>query len=204
MNLPSNVARYDSVPLPMFDLLEARYIRPDASRTLRAWAKAEEVERRLDAFEWLCHVARRPMGIESFVLDFSTAFLMSLESALQVLGEEKATQFKLEDWLKSQPANDMTLRGLRTLRHLEAHVRAGQLIQRPTGGHSRFAGVEGGSTVGWRWAPIGLTDFRALRTPRIEKAELAQWNQILETRLIMDLMRDGVTQVLAIFTAAES
>jgi hypothetical protein len=202
MHLPSSVGRYDEVPLPEFDNLEPRYIRPDASRIVKAWIKAAEVERRLDHFEWLAHVARRQNGIQTFVLDLASAYLLSFESALQVLQTEKFPS-GFEKWLASLAANGLTLRGLRTLRHLEAHIRVGSLTQRRVGGHSRFTGGEGGSDIGWQWAPISLTEFRALRTPRILETELPDWNRQLEDYLIMDLMRLGIQNLVAVFSEAE-
>lgn len=202
MQLPSHVPRYDEVPLPMFDELERRFILPDASRRLGAWAKAGEVERRVDHFEWLIHVARREAGVRTFVLDLATAYLQSLEGALQVLQAERfPTGF--EAWLRTLAANDLVLRGLRTMRHLEAHIRAGTLTQRQVGGHSRFTGGEGGANIGWRWAPVSITEFRSLRRPRIAEAELPAWNERLEEDLVMDLMRLGVLRLRTIFEEAE-
>lgn len=202
MQLPSNVGRYDEVPLPEFDNLEPRYILPDRSRRLAAWSKAVEVERRLDQFEWLAHIARRPNGIQTFVLDLATAYLLSLESALQVLRAEKFPN-GFENWLTALSANDLTFRGLRTLRHLEAHIRAGVLTQRNVGGHSRFTGGEGGSNIGWRWAPISVAEFRALRSPKITETELPAWNSQLDDYLVMDLMRTGVERLFTVFREAE-
>jgi hypothetical protein len=203
MQLPSNVGRYDEVPLPEFDGLEPRYIKSDPSRTLRAWPKVVEVERRLDAFEWLAHVARRPQGIASFVLDLSTAYLLSFESAIQVLAEEKQFRGGVDRWFAAQPGNDLLFRGLRTLRHLEAHIRPGSLAQRRMGGHSRFTGGEGGSNIGWQWSAVAVTDFRLLRRPKIAEVELPDLNRLLEERLIMDLMRDGLERLANIFVEAE-
>jgi hypothetical protein len=203
MQLPSNVGRYDEVPLPDFDRLEPRYIISDPSRRLRAWSKASEVERRLDHFEWLSHVARRPSGVQTFVADLATAFLLSFESALQVLQQERFPR-RLETWLKTVPANDLTVRGLRTMRHLEAHIRSGHLTQRHVGGHSRFIAGEGGTTIGWRWGVVAPEEFRALTTPRISAAELVDWNKQLDEYLIMDLMRTGVERLRDVFAAAEN
>jgi len=202
MHLPSNVGRYDEVPLPEFDHLEPRYIRPDASRRLAAWTKAAEVERRLDHFEWLAHVARRPTGIRTFVSDLVSAYLLSFESALQVLQAEKFPN-GIEKWLSSLTSKDLLFRGLRTLRHLEAHIRPGELTQRLVGGNSRFTGGEGGANIGWRWAPVVLTEFRALKTPKISESEIPDWNRQLDEHLIMDLMRGGVERLLVVFEQAE-
>jgi hypothetical protein len=203
MHLPSNVGRYDDVPLPEFDCLEPRYIKPDSSRRLRAWPKAIEVERRLDAFEWLSHVARRPQGITSFVLDLSTAYLLSFESAIQILAKEKQFRGGVDKWLAALPQNDLIFRGLRTLRHLEAHIRPAGLGQRRVGGHSRFTGGEGGSNIGWQWSAVPLADFRALKHAKIVEAELPDLNRLLEERLIMDLMRDGLERLASVFAEAE-
>lgn len=202
MHIPGNIGRYDEVPLPAFDYLEARYIQADSSRRLTAWRKAAEVERRLDHFEWLAHVARRPAGIQSFVSDLASAYLLSFEAAVQVLAAEKFPN-GIEKWLGTLATNDLTFRGLRTLRHLEAHVRPSELSQRSVGGHSRFTAGEGGSNIGWQWAPIGDADFQALRTPRISAAEVPVFNQQLEKDLAMDLMRDGVERIRDICGRAE-
>jgi hypothetical protein len=206
MQLPGNVDRYNEVPLPAFDYLEPRYILPDSNRRLKAWSKAMEAERRLDHFEWLSHVARMPGGIQTFVLDFATAYLLSLESALQILKHErfqKGTSPSFDTWIETLPANDLVFRGLRTMRHLEAHIRQGGLTQRTVGGHSRFISGEGGTTIGWQWAEVSLAEFRALDRPKIREAELPAWNNQLDEYLIMDLMRLGIERLRDVFATAE-
>lgn len=204
MHLPSNVGVYNSVPLPAFDFLERRYIRPDHHCTLAAWSKARETERRLDAFEWLAHVAREPRGIESFVCDLSTAYLLSFESALQLLKDERfPKKGEFDKWLRPRPENDILFRGLRTLRQLEAHIRAGAMTQRQVGGHSRFTGSEGGSNIGWRWAPVTVAEFNALDIKRLDSTELVTWNLALEDQLAMELMRGGLERLVRLFDEAE-
>lgn len=202
MNLPSNVPTYDSVPLVAFDHLDRRYIRHRQNRTLRAWPKAEETERRIDHFEWLAHVARTANGVQTFVLDLSTGFLLSFESTLQVLQDEKFPK-GFDDWLGNQGSNDLIFRGLRTMRQLEAHIRAGTLTQRREGGHSRFTGSEGGSNIGWRWSQVTDQEYRSLKHKRLSQTELGDWNILLDERLIMDLMREGVTRLIALLDEAE-
>ena len=48
-----------------------------------------------------------------------------------------------------------------------------------------------------------MTEFRALRTPRISETELPDWNGQLEEHLVMDLMRLGIQNLVAVFTEAE-
>lgn len=204
MNLPSSVGVYNSVPLPAFDFLERRYVRPGHHCTLAAWSKVRETERRLDVFEWLIHVAREPKGIESFVCDLSTAYLLSFESALQLLKDERyPKKGQFDKWLRGRAENDVLFRGLRTLRQLEAHIRAGVLTQRRVGGHSRFTGSEGGSNIGWRWAQITPAEFASLDIKRLDATELATWNLMLEEQLAMDLMRAGLDRLVRLFDDAE-
>lgn len=204
MNLPSNVPRYNSVPLVAFDFLERRYLLPDSTR--RGWPKVAEVERRLDAFEWLVHVARDPQGIGSFVRDFAMAFLLSFESALQVLQadlfDDKSPVF--EQWLRAQNDYDLVFRGLRTLRNIDAHIAPGSMSNQGEGGHSRFVGGEGGSTLGWRWAQIQEQDFLRLKGKKITIEDLPAFNRILADRLAMEIMRDALQRLIRIHHAAET
>jgi hypothetical protein len=113
----------------------------------------------------------------------ASAFLMSYESALQVLNDEFAVQF--EKWLSSLSPDpyDFICRGLRTMRHLEAHVRAGHIEASHLRAHSRFAsGTDGGETIAWQWAPVSIEEFSRLDRPRITEAELPEWNRVLEKR----------------------
>lgn len=88
MHLPSNVALLDSVPLIAFDELEPLLVHPPERTRVRAWAKASEVGRRMDQFDWLVHVARPVRGCATFIGDLASAFLLSYESTFQVLKEQ--------------------------------------------------------------------------------------------------------------------
>ncbi|MBW7933428.1 MAG: hypothetical protein H3C62_07410 [Gemmatimonadaceae bacterium] len=164
----------------------------------------DEVERRLDHFDWLVHVYRQPTGCTTLVADLATAFLLSLESALQVLNTE-AFHGGFDRWILDQPQNDLTLRGLRSMRHLEAHVRNGGLtlpVQRF--GSSRFAGgTDPGQTLAWHWTAIEAPDFHLLSRPRIGIDELVSWNALLEGEPITSLMQAGLKQLVQLFQTAE-
>jgi hypothetical protein len=77
------------------------------------------------------------------------------------------------------------------------------MTQSRLGGQSRFAGSEGGSTIGWRWAPVSGVELASLRTPKIDFAELPSWNELLEQHLAMDLMRDGLRRLVVVVDEAE-
>lgn len=118
-------AVYDSVPLPQFDVLARQLVhRPATTSVTKAWGKLDQLERRLDAFDWACMVVRDPRRCDTFVSDLAFAFILGFESTWQVLSREAG---KREAWLDDQAAYDMPCRGLRTLRNLEAHIQAGQI-----------------------------------------------------------------------------
>jgi len=213
MPLPSHVAQLDSVPLIAFDELEPLLVHPPAGTALRAWMKASEVGRRMDHFDWLVHVARPVRGCSTFVGDLASAFLMSYESTLQVLKEQwKASRSgapslpKSDTWLASLPEYDLTCRGLRTLRHVQAHVGVVPVVVphgRPH--HSRFAaGTDPGLVPAWGWSPIAVTDFAALtQPPPLSQLELPQWNTRLAETPVTQLMREGIERLVRILHAAE-
>ena len=86
--------------------------------------------------------------------------------------------------------HDLTLRGLRTLRHLEAHVRWGALSAGdPRGGESMFGG---GGTVAWFFPSVTPVELGQLKSARITPAELATWNSLAEQTLATRLMSNGI------------
>lgn len=202
MPLPSSIARYNTVELLDIDQLDYVIVRRPSNATLRAWAKAEETERRWTMFDWATWaIPERDRNIR-LLRDFASAFLMSFEATLQVLKHECSIA-RLDDWLGKQAAYDLTCRGLRTLRHLEAHIRPGHVAasQNMTA-ISRFANTSAGGQIAWTWAGIELADLKALDYPRIEEAELAQWNAFSERHLALDLMRHGVESLVAFLSIA--
>lgn len=209
MHLPSNVATYESVPLVAFDELEPIYLPMPAGATLKAWAKGHEVGRRLDHFDWLTHVVRTERGCATFISDLATAYLLSFEAAFQVLRHEcRANSLKAHDfdsWLAGQPDNDLLCRGLRTMRHVEAHIGpAGIAVPFGRQIHSRFAsGTDAGNTPAWHWQPLTSADYASLARPRIAPEELSVWNARLVAEPCQTLMRDGVIRLGALLISTE-
>jgi hypothetical protein len=196
VSLPSNVPRYDSVDLIDLDNVEYLIVERPPGPTLRAWDKLEETERRWTMFEWATFVITQPNRCQRLIDDFAGAYLLSLEVTLQVLQDERNFTPNLDSWLKRQPAYDLTCRGLRTLRHLEAHVRAARLqSQRDSRSYSRFAGAGGsGGTTAWEWPPLTPGDLQALNSPKLSGQELPAWNSQAASLLVPGLMRHGLTQ----------
>lgn len=202
MHLPSSIPRYGSVELLDLDEVPYEIARKPANATLRAWPKAEETERRWTMFDWATWAIPEHNRNSRLLRDFASAYLMSFEATLQVLSHELSLK-SFDDWLKQQSAYDLTCRGLRTLRHLEAHIRLGHVaVNRNMAAISRFASTSLGGQVAWTWVPIALRDLRELKYPKIEESELDQWNTLCTSTLALDLMRRGIAALAAFLTAA--
>lgn len=204
VHFPPSIPRFDSVPLVAFDYIEPQLAVRESSWKLTSWVKVEEVERRLTQFQWLIHVVRQPAGCTSFIGDMASAYLLSVESALQHLREE-ADPRGSDAWLVQQPAYDMSLRTLRTLRQLEAHVESrGIAAQHTRTVTTRFAsGTDSGQTIAWFWPPIQLGAFTRLKHPKISVAELDRANTLLDSEPICALMQSCTRQLVMLFRAAE-
>jgi hypothetical protein len=201
--LPSHIPRYDSVDLLDLDQLPYEIaVRPAAATLQRAWAKLEEVERRWTMFDWATFVVPHTNRNTSLLRDFAGAYLLSFESTLQVLLIERRFS-NFDGWLQSQSAYDLACRGLRTLRHQEAHIRVGDLsLRRDASVASRFAHTTTGGTVPWRWSSLEVKDLAALDNPKITPPELPQWNQLCEDKLTLGLMRHGIQSLRTLLVAA--
>ena len=205
--LPSNVAHFQGLTdIPDFDLLEPRFVFPPSKPRLRAWKRLQEVERRIDHFEWLLHIARKPYPLPRTVGDFATSYLLSFESCVQLLKKEFMGGF--DQWLATQTSYDLVCRGIQTLRNLEAHIRVGGLSNAYfEHGNSRFAaGGDSGQTVAWHFSPISGEEYEELlpRGRKLLASELPDWNQLTEAHLVEELMRRGVTSLANIVKQAEN
>jgi hypothetical protein len=207
MALASHIPRYNAVELIDFDALEPEIVRRPPGARLRAWAKLEEAERRVDAFDWVTHVVREPRRLTRFIGDFVSAYLLTFEATLQI-AQEQAVPERFQGWLDCQPDYDVLCRGLRTLRNLEAHIRAGALTAaRQRSAHSRFAGgTDPAQTVAWLLPPISVADLQSLKKSgrKISESELGTWNALVESEVASELMREGVRRLLTIVSQAES
>lgn len=202
MPLPSYIPRCDTVELIDLDNLEYMVARRPANATLRAWSKLEETERRWTMFDWGCFVLLRPNRCTRLLADFASAYLLSFEATLQILKDEKFPTGSFEIWLNSQPAYGMECRGLRTLRQLEAHIRAGAISPSRVTAYSRFAGTSSGGSAAWYWPPITQAELASLRDPKLAPQDLSDWNKLSEEILVLGLMREGVVALTKLLNSA--
>ncbi len=203
MSLPSSIPGYDTVEFPDFDQLDST-IPPPAEVRLRAWAKFAETERRMTIFDWATWALTKALLLR-FMNDLASAYLLSFEATLELLKDKRGdSREKFETWLVTNPAYDLECRGIRTLRHLEAHVRP-RTISRLPGvlEDSRFAGPRPGGRVAWCWDPISFADFDALRAPALGIDQLDAWNSRCASLHVRGLMLHGLEHLRDILAAAE-
>lgn len=205
--LPGNVPVDGSLRLIVIDHLDHYLQRRPPQASLEAWSKWEECERRYIYFEWFTHgIGKKRDGFRSLINDAATAFLMSFEATLQVLGEERfqGRGADLDRWLSQQREYDVRCRGLRAMRNTVAHLRAEELaVQHGNRTFSIFGATDPGETTPWVLPP--LEKAKLPRSPKLDVAagELATWNQLVAQTPLADLMRHGLSRLRAILIAAE-
>jgi hypothetical protein len=193
------------VPLIDFDGWTPQLVtRPPAAKLGMVWEAVEATERRLWMFDVLTiSIANSGYG-KLLIQDMASAYLLSLEAALQILKNEfETTKTGFDNWLLGIPENDYIFKGLRDLRAVAAHVRSVGLWKGYNDGSSPLGSIViGGQIVSWRWPDFS---HHCPGRPKLKNpGELAQWNTLVQDRLVRDLMHDGVLRLSAIAKAAES
>lgn len=173
-------------------------IRPENAQ-LTAWSKLWECERRLAFYRWVeglnlpgQHEYKALLG------DAITAFLYTYEATLQfALKQFEATRGPKSfwDWADELTEYDLTVKGLRTLRHFEAHV-----VEMP---HSVTVQVRmseeivSGETNTRTHKIYGLPALQparlaGLRQPTpLDSTDLNAWNERVSKTSVADLFKYG-------------
>jgi len=177
-------------------------VEPLGSR-VRAWGKLRECERRLEMYRWIEGLDQPPRAEHRILLDDMVgAFLLSFEAVLQFL----RTQYRLAGaqpdfyvWLVQQPSYDVTMKGLRTIRHLEAHIKEKQtrsaMVASPPGYFERT----------WRLPDLSQSDLSIMRQPTpILAVDLPDWNRLVDSSDVLSVCTDGLIKLRDILYTTES
>ncbi len=166
-------------------------IRPDRSR-VKAWNKLQECERRLEMYKW---VERQtdPAKVQHRILldDTTNAFLLTFEATLQFINDQFFNNSSaLNDWLAQQPQYDVSFRGLRTLRHFEAHVEIKPI-------ESSIVAIVGGTsgnkiTRKWRLQKLQQIDLKKLTSSPLKHIHLNDWNTLVMQSDIKSIFTDNL------------
>ena len=124
-------------------------------------------------------------------------------AVLQVLLKERRFN-DFNGWLLSRSEYDLCACGLRTQRHLDAHVQKADLtLQRGAEAQTQWPGIVRGGTDPWRWADLTVADLHSLTFPRLHEGELPIFNALSESVLALGMMRQGLSALRALLVAAE-
>jgi hypothetical protein len=184
-------------------------VAPNASRVF-AWSKFQECERRLEYVKW-AESLNDPRLAERrvFLFDSVSAFLLTFEATIQILKSQwkKSVKVDFDVWLKSLSEYDLHMRGLRTLRHFEAHVesrpvtslvklhiKSGFGIRKPPPDVSRA----------WMLKPLQKSDLDRLDRSPLPEAELSDWNAVVSRLDVQGVFVYGLGQLKKILETAET
>jgi hypothetical protein len=154
-----------------------------ANTKILAWGKLRECERRLAIYRWAAEL-NNPRTPQHRVLlnDAVSAFLLTYEATVQFLKNQFGVTPNAPDfdqWLLSQPEYDITVRGIRTLRHFEAHVESKPQprtvrISLSVGASERLDGVD------WKLPKLQSSDIAKLRNSPLKPQHLPDWHLIVD------------------------
>lgn len=195
------------VALPDMEDIEYPIARRPTGAHLRAWAKLEEAERRLIVHRWLVQITDPAQPQYHTLLDDSeTAFLLAFEATLQFVNDQfrnEGAQPDFGEWLRDLQRGRDTLvfRGIRTLRHLEAHVRAAlppAIVTVHANGHTQLR-----ITREWQLSPLTATHLKRLDRPQLAPTDLDAWNQLVQATAGDELMGQGLKELAYVVHQAE-
>ena len=196
--------------MPDFSSISYRFVCPPKSPRIPAWDKLHECERRLEFYKWAESLNDPAKAQHRIILDDSfSAFLLTYEATIQYIRESfKKSQIapKLDNWLLNQPQYGIICKGLRTLRHLEAHIQdipIMSLVKVAIGGGYRNGTSATNVSRIWRLPPMDKSKLNKLHAPAIKPSDLTYWNTLVEKQPARDLLEDAVLMLADILKSAE-
>jgi hypothetical protein len=188
--------------MPDFSSMSYRYGMPPANSRIPAWQKLRECERRWVYFKWAESLNDPAKAEHRIVLDDAlSAYLLSYEATIQYIKDAFIRSPGTPDfnqWISARPEHDILVRGLRTLRHLEAHVEdvpIASLIR---------AVIGAGVSRTWKLPALHQRDLQKLRAPNISSAELQDWNDLVDQSSAEELLESSLSKLKAILSSAEN
>ncbi len=181
-------------------------VRPSKTELIKAWGKFQECERRYLMFKWVesLNDISNPR-FRTLLADSTSSYLLSFEATLQAMKaqiKKVDLKFKLDAWLKELPEYDLKIRGIRTLRHLEAHIepntnKSGRKINVIIDSRSVS------KSMFWKLPNIDISQWEELKTPSLEVTEISEWNDLVGNISIENIFTDSLRNLRAILEKAE-
>ena len=197
--------------MPDFSSMTYQYSQAPPNSTIPAWEKIKECERRWVFFTWAESLNNPRKAQHRIVLDDAlAAFLLSYEATLQYVKDaflhaQNAPAF--DQWVAGQQANDILVKGLRTLRLLEAHiidVPIQSLVKLKIGESLPDGTSETHAERIWRLPTLNLPDLANLRSSKLTADDLQDWNNLVEQVSAADLLETSLARLNSILSSAEA
>jgi hypothetical protein len=193
--------------LPDFSNFTYQIAVQPANNRLRAWGKLQECERRLEMYKWV-EKLNNPSRAQHRILlnDMVSAFLLSFEATVQFTKDQwkpspsKTPFTSFKRWLEGQSDYDIAVRGIRTLRHFEAHKE----LKPPTSMIVAVIGSEPEVTRKWQLPELQQTELRKLDSPQLEQSHLADWNKLVTTSNAGTVLTRALRNLKLILDTAEA
>lgn len=200
--------------LPDFENLPYEIAIEPSDSQVSAWSKLRECERRLKMYKWV-EKHNDPSTPQHRVLldDSLSAYLLTFEATLQFLKNQferkyKSSSTKFSQWLDKQKQQyDVTVQGLRTLRHFEAHV---EIIRKPreiilniTNSISGGTSATESSCI-WRLTQLNQADLEKLLSSPLKCTSLKDWNALVTSTDVASILTDGLWRLRKILESAET
>jgi hypothetical protein len=197
-------------PFPDLDSYTYSIGIPPAGSRITAWSKLQECERRLLVYKW-AEGRNDPRTPKNRVLlnDAVSAFLLTFEATLQFVKDQfikSVSAPNFDHWIAQLPENDLVVRGLRTLRHFEAHVEAKQppSLVRLHIGESLSNGTSATQVSrSWQLPPLEAVELAKLNHAPLKANDLQKWNLLVARDDLPSLFRQGLERLRAVLEAAE-
>lgn len=187
--------------LPDFQNFSYAVANAPAGTHIDAWVKLREAERRLAMYKWV-EEYNDPGNPQHRVLlnDSVSAFLLTFEAIIQFLKDQfrrAGTSQKFDAWFAQQSQNDVCVKGLRTLRHFEAHVE-----EKPI---PRTVHVHGSEIMGctWQLPELTQTGLDKLLYPPLSAADLSDWNTLVGSLEAKAIFAEGLYKLRSVLETAE-
>jgi hypothetical protein len=175
---------------------------PEGSQ-LKAWSRLKECERRLEMYSFFQKLSDPSRAQHRIILNDSiSAFLLTFESTVQFLRDEifPFKHYGFGNWLGSIPAYDHIFRGLRTLRHFEAHI---EHLDIPSTINLRLGGPDHSVSRIWRLPSLKSSDLKKLRSSPLKEEHLNDWNRAVAQSDVATIFSEGLSRLFAVLQAGE-
>ncbi len=190
---------------PHLEDLNYKLVLPPENHKIKAWNKLKECERRLIIYRWAESLNDPRNADRQITLDDAvSAFLYTFEATLRFLKDQL---FKppavphFEVWLLTQTQYDTIIKGLRTLRHFEAHVElhaTGRNIKVP------IRGGDNSVSVTWHLPQLSTADLKKLHKSPLKDSELKVWNRLVADTSVDTVFESGIIHLGKILNLAET